>query len=137
MSSNGIRMNKKRLQRQNDEINNRLSSQLLDTLTSMCDIQRSILVGNVAGGFTETWTIPDANYRCIPCALNSSGGGSESITVDQPGAVNKFIIHLPPLTPVQHKDRIVIEGLIYQVSSIPDPVSIEVLRSVSVFWVEN
>jgi len=128
-------MRKGKLDRHKQAENDNLQREVENTFTSKCDIERLTKTPNGAGGYSEVWEVP-YDLRCIDCAINQKSPGREDIVAEQPGAINMFVIHLPAGLDLRHEDRIVIGDNRYQISSIPEPVSIEVARTVYAHWVE-
>ena len=93
------------------------------TMTTPCTISRKAEVSDGAGGQTDTWNTVATTVCSVAPALATD---NEEIQELRLGLVSGWIIGLPVGTDVTILDRIVANGITYEVNNIRAPRTIQI-----------
>ena len=106
---------------------------LAGELTTSAQIQRVVRTSDGAGGVTETWsTIATVNCNASPLSKQET----EIPELGRLEGQSQWLVTLPPYTDVTVLDRIVTQGLTYEVYAVKGPRTYEIYRSVLTWLIQ-
>lgn len=84
-------------------------------LPDVCTIRRSTDTSDAGGGTTQTWA---DQATLVPCRVSPIGGGERGMTGSRISDESTHVITLAAKTDVLEADRIVVEGVVYEITLV-------------------
>lgn len=103
----------------------RLRTVETDTLTDTCIISRLSLSSNSMGGGTESWSNIATGVACSIVRDT----GLEKTAGEKLEAETMFLLHITYSTDIKAADRVVCQGVTYNVLAVLSPLSIEAVKT--------
>ena len=103
------------------------------TLVTACTIQRKTSTSDGGGGFTDSWTALSTPNCCIAPVPTRY---EQTVTDSREELISRWLITLPAGQDIRIEDRIVANGITYEVLAYAAPRSFEIERTVEVAEVQ-